>query len=689
MRIPVTPLLAALLGLAPAYPLLVPDPAAPAAQEHKLEEFKTKFAQAMAINAADELAKLVKQYPTEAMLRVEMLCENISRGNNSDQNEYELKALRTAWTATNQSNFVGRLYEYHSQLSLDAKLAFERTRVKKLFDERLAAYSAELSGTRASAAFEEHARVFRDQARAFMEIGDFLYAGKCWIVVGSCYSEGLRGKKDANSYLSCEGYKQAVECYDKVEFRGSIYSEAKAAYEQLKAGGFDAPPPDPNAPKPGEPVVAAGAAPLAVTLSFQPLSDWLERDRPIFQGDDTYQLWPSVQLRAKDSTATFNSMKGGPTFKRTGAAQFTLDDQGDGTPEDTVGITGNFTLVNCKLGVGTPEEREWAFVCKIGQQDDLYQGLKTNLGPGDAWMDLYVHPAASMGGVLDGVPVRVLDDNADGVYGSAPLLWAFLGLGPGSTQPDLDSIIVGEEKRARPWSEYLQVGGKWYQMASQLGGKSLTATPVELDTGTLKLECKGEWPAWLVLQGTGKLANAYFDVAEGGKKGVALPVGEYKLFLGILEKGKKQQMMRCLILPAEGMAGWTVEAGKETLVKLGAPLAFEFEHAQAGNLLTVKGPSVRVRGSAGERYERTWNCPVQPEVSWRKAGAKKGSKPEKMSLVTNLEELDENGKRKYDFAATWRPLDLVLDVKKAEEKIEVQLVEKKHKLLGDIESPWR
>jgi hypothetical protein len=60
-----------------------------------------------------------------------------------------------------------------------------------------------------------------------------------------------------------------------------------------------------------------------------------------------------------------------------------------------------------------------------------------------------------------------------------------------------------------------------------------------------------------------------------------------------------------------------------------------------------------------------------------------------MSLVTNLEELDENGKRKYDFAATWRPLDLVLDVKKAEEKIEVQLVEKKHKLLGDIESPWR
>ena len=41
-----------------------------------------------------------------------------------------------------------------------------------------------------------------------------------------------------------------------------------------------------------------------------------------------------------------------------------------------------------------------------------------------------------------------------------------------------------------------------------------------------------------------------------------------------------------------------------------------------------------------ERYERTWKCVPEPAVSYRKAGTKRGSKPEEMALVLDLQAVD-------------------------------------------------
>jgi hypothetical protein len=92
---------------------------------------------------------------------------------------------------------------------------------------------------------------------------------------------------------------------------------------------------------------------------------------------------------------------------------------------------------------------------------------------------------------------------------------------------------------------------------------------------------------------------------------------------------------------------------------------------------------VTVIGSAGERYERLWNCRSKPEVAWRKKGSNRGSKGEAMEFLNDQEQLYK------DFGASYRPLDKVIQEKLPPEGIEVQLSEKKNKLFGSIESDWR
>jgi hypothetical protein len=160
------------------------------------------------------------------------------------------------------------------------------------------------------------------------------------------------------------------------------------------------------------------------------------------------------------------------------------------------------------------------------------------------------------------------------------------------------------------------------------------------------------------------------------------------LFAGELRQGKKTQTVKCLILPGSDARRYLVSKGAETVVTLGAPFNFEFATEAAEESLTVKGKSVAVVGSAKERYERFWNCVPRPEVSVRKAGSKKGGKPEKIDIVMDLLERKEDGSFRFAEADTWRPIDTQFPIKKGE-SVEAQLAEKKHKLLGDISSEFK
>ena len=117
------------------------------------------------------------------------------------------------------------------------------------------------------------------------------------------------------------------------------------------------------------------------------------------------------------------------------------------------------------------------------------------------------------------------------------------------------------------------------------------------------------------------------------------------------------------------------------------PYRFDFQTKREGSSVTVVGRSVVVLGKSNERYERVWNAVPRPEVSWRKAGAKRGSKPEKMGMIGDQVSMADLG----GWPALWAPLDLPLETPGLApgDEVEVQLVQKKNPLFGKVESDWK
>jgi hypothetical protein len=183
----------------------------------------------------------------------------------------------------------------------------------------------------------------------------------------------------------------------------------------------------------------------------------------------------------------------------------------------------------------------------------------------------------------------------------------------------------------------------------------------------------------VILRGIGRLDGAYFDIADGK---VDVPAGSYQLFYGDVRKGKKRQVSKAVMLPGPSTPTWTVAAGETLTIELGAPFGFDFDFQISGRDLTVTGKSVVVTGKGGERYTRFWECVPAPEVSWREAGSRRGSKGEDMGHAMNFMDPEF-------WTQSFHPLDLTLDLKGDHEDVEVQLVEKKNKLFGKIESDWK
>lgn len=649
-------------------------------------EFVQKFQAAVSTGQSLDAVRVVKAFPDEAALYAENLALQLAPAAN-EVLEREFAMLTKSWKeAFTKSTFVDKRLAYHQELAADMPRRNERQKLLREYDSTRKDYEANLAGAKEDVVFNGAGESFLGLSKGFEKLGDWLFAARAAVYAALCYDTAARGK-GADLRKACEAFGIAVACFDKIEFNIYYYEQTKARHDALVKDGFAEALPDPNAPPPVAPSSSKTAQPLVAKTAFELIKGPDDFLRPSFFNDEVYQIWPVVPLGSKGSTGQFMALDKGPKFVRTDAAKIGLDFGGDGTVEKPLPLTGNFVTVDFDLGEGEAL-RKFAFVFKTGIQDDFFQGLKINLQPSDEQVQVYCMNAGSVVGQVNGINVRVIDDNMDGVYGSDPRGWLYPGLSEQIQQPDLDSIVVGDSKRARPWSKYQEIGGAWYELAAENGGATLKATPLDVQTGTLKLDFKGPLPNWLVVRGTGNIEKCYFDLVNEAKKPVSVPAGVYEVCCGEIRAGKKQQVAKCMILAGPNTKKFTVTAGAETVVKLGGPFNIEFTAEKGEEQVKVKGKSVTVVGCSFERYERMWNCSLRPEISWRKAGTKKGSKPERMVVIQDLYEQDEKGAFKWNTSDTWRPADSVVAIKKGD-SVEVQLVEKKNRLLGELESDWR
>ncbi|MDZ4772231.1 MAG: hypothetical protein SGI72_03760, partial [Planctomycetota bacterium] len=447
-----------------------------------------------------------------------------------------------------------------------------------------------------------------------------------------------------------------------------------------KAGGT------PGSDAPSEGPTDAGAT-VDVPLTFEVVASTETFQRPCFDVDENFVGWRGINLKGTGSSSALDGLAEAPNFFRIGSSDVRIDGdadgKGDGAADAKVALTGTIQPIKFNLGTGTSARPYAVLGCTAGTQES-FQGMSLNMNPTDAQLTLYVLAAASMVGTLDGQSIRILDETMDGQYGSIPQSYGFGGLSKGYFQPYLDCMIIGAGKRARPWSEIAEVNGKWWKFETGTTGQSLKASPVKTDTGTLKLEFKGPVaPTYLIVQGSGAFKNCYYDLSEGGAKGVQVPVGRYTIAYGEIRKGKKKQIQKCVIIAQKSPPNYDVTKGGTTVISLGAPFSFDFQSRNDEGKVTITGQTVAVVGSAGEHYERLWQCVAKPEVVWRKKGTKKAEKATKMAHVTDVETMNKLGTE-----TTWFPLDLELDVK-GQGDVELQLVDKKHDLFGKIESDWK
>jgi len=349
--------------------------------------------------------------------------------------------------------------------------------------------------------------------------------------------------------------------------------------------------------------------------------------------------------------------------------------------DDSWPLRGKLEPVTFELGSGA-SKRRWAVLCDMGREVDYYQGITMNLGMTDTNLSLYFVPGCAMEGEIAGEKVQIVDDNFDGIFGSLPQRCPHFGMVKDAFQPEFDSIRIGGAKKAQPFSEYVNLGkAGWHKLEALNGGVELKAQPFEFKTGTVQLKSKGLKPEFFVLKGIGEdLENTYIDVA-GGKK-VEVPIGRWELCFGLIRKGKKMQMMKAVILPTETMKVFDVREGENVAIQTGSPFTFDYEYAVASDGVTVDGTSIRIVGAGGESYERIYGAVPIPEASVRKKGGKRAIMTEKMKPA-----LDQDGVQKHGWAALWKPLDKTFSVRVDE--AEVQLMEKKNRLFGKIESDWR
>jgi len=672
---------ASLLALAtsPADP--APPAAAPPAaalQEGEGPSFSERFRRALKAKDAEAMKLLVAENQLPAAEALTAVCEQIAEGTN-ERLEREAEAYREAWRAAFDTGFADAQYEYFALMRADYRASRDELKSGFQRDVKLFQESVENQNKGAIGGLGS---TFEGYAKGFVELGDRFFASKAWMLAGECFDETHRGE-EADLRSAYVAYREAIDAREAIGLSDGRLEEVKARWKVLDEAGLG----DPTKEIVGglaSKAKKAGAA-LELDMAFEPVEVIDAVARPLYTADENYQIWPTLNFGGNGSSTGFSGMEHSPNFLRAGAADVRVDVDGDGTGEVEVPLTGNLELVQLSLGEGE-EKRSWAFLAAIGQTRDRFQGFDFNLEPTPDYMSIYIAPAASLVGMLGDTPIRVFDDNMDGIYGSGPVYWAHIGLAGESLQVDLDAIQVGKERSARPWSEYQQIGDSWYRFERNETGTEIKATPVTIPTGRLELSFKGGKPDYVVVRGTGKYQEAFFDLTQGGSKGVEVPVGKYRLLTGRFSKGKRRQMSKALMVAPQTMAAWEVKEGESVEAELGAPFQFDFDVRQDDESVTVVGSSVVVTGAGGERYERLWNCVVHPEASIRKEGSRKGSKGEKMRPAASQMEIIDNNN---DQTVAWFPFDVRIPKKSAGEAVEVQLFEKKNGLFGKIESEWK
>ncbi len=653
-------------------------------------KFRLEFDMAVKLKSKAKQDKLMESMQSEAIFALIETADAISNAPN-DVLYDRFNALRETWYRLHTNDFPDKLELYFVNLTVAEKKLRRKVKIKydQLAKPRSAAEQArDLPGLLAVSL--QYERV----ADEFKTMGDQWFESDACVQAANIADE-LYHKKKTDYQRVTTLYERAITLRNELGVKDKTYRLVLPRMKILVGLGFGSGmvepedvvtgEPDPEGKEGDEVEDKEPLAPLGesvtATMAYEELKGLKDNLRPNYYLDEHRQIWPAVSMGAVGDTKSIPRLgDNSPTVMRLGDSKVGIDLDKDGESDMEWPTRGKLDTISFEIGSGAMK-RMWGVQVETGRAQDFYQGLTINLAQTGQNLNLYYVPGGSMVGELGGVPIALYDDNLDGVYGSAPSLWAHRELRPKTSQPEMDSIRVNGEKKARPMSEHINLpGAGWHKVEVQNAGNQVTATPVRFKTGTLQVKAKGVKPDFVIMKGTGSILSSTFVDISGGKK-VEVPAGRWDLYFGLLREGKKMQVIKCVILPGSTSPSYDVKEGQNLVVALGAPFAFDFEVTKQEDTATVQGMSVQVIGTGGEAYDRFYGSVPRPEASIRKEGSKRGYDSDKMRPGESQDDI-----AKYGWHQCWKPLDAIFPSKG--DNVQVQLIEKKNKLFGAIASDW-
>jgi hypothetical protein len=359
--------------------------------------------------------------------------------------------------------------------------------------------------------------------------------------------------------------------------------------------------------------------------------------------------------------------------------KFSLDTDGDGTSDVTFTPTSTPQLIELPAGDG---ERTYpVMICSPSDRESMF-GLDVNYSIQQETARIRFNIGGYVEAKVLGDTWKLFDSNLTGQYGDQVENWDDRYTSYDEDLPhiwyDPDSIQIGRSKIAVPFSPVLPIEDAFYRATMAPDGSQLSLREMNLELGSIKLECAtAVQPSHVLVREIAKLEGAIFNVVPTKKGGsVSLPVGSYRLAGGRISNGKKTSMRQARIYAGRSIP-FEIKAGETHVLSIGAPYTIESETKVVGERTIVVGRSLRIFGRSGEEFAMLFDEALRPEVDVRTESGKKVQKPEKMRQ-TDISAWQEN--RGAD-NILWFPLDMEIEASK-DAALVIRLKQKSHGLLG-------
>jgi len=381
---------------------------------------------------------------------------------------------------------------------------------------------------------------FKKAVALFEETGDTITTAEVMERLAWCHDTLKDG------YEACVHFLKALELFKVLEFTHPSKATVESKYNAYIQKKYDPTKPrdeggEPPPEEEGEDGSVAGAPKTAEFKLGDVTEEWILKYTPMKNPADFMTpgyntgynplLWPTSWF----DTTENNPMRFEPYFAYSltffgqqiniskDGSKFYFDIDGNAQTRTEAKILNKpikVVLEGTEKGADKKPYRYQFYIQAPGEQESQF-GIEMNNSTGSLEkVSLRSRTGCSTKGKVLKDNFTLIDDNCSGIFGDTTSYGKDYITHSENQHWRPDAVLIGREKKARPFSHYMKFGDKFYYVSSDVYGQKITTIETEVVTGTVSLDWTGKTaPLYLVLRLLDDAnPGVFFDIA-GSKEG--------------------------------------------------------------------------------------------------------------------------------------------------------------------------